>query len=77
MLNKSNAQMKSLQRTDINELRSLTEPPPEVKTVMEIVCLLMNQDPIWKNLVAILSDPLFTTKVTTNIMKTFTFQYLC
>ena len=55
--------MKSLQRTDISELRAMVEPPPAVRAVMEVICIMIDQEPNWKSAVAVLSDPLFVSKV--------------
>lgn len=57
--------LKGLNRGDISELRSFQEPPPAVRTVMEVVCILMETETTWKAASGILADPLFINKIST------------
>ncbi|EAY18876.1 Dynein heavy chain family protein [Trichomonas vaginalis G3] len=64
-LYKSVARLKSLTKTEINDMRSANPPLPITKSVMEIVCVLMEVEPTWPNSVSLLNDPLIVPKLTT------------
>lgn len=57
--------LKGLNRNDISELRGYDEPPPVIRTVMEVICILVETDVSWKAACNILSDPLFINKIST------------
>ncbi|OHT00707.1 Dynein heavy chain family protein [Tritrichomonas foetus] len=62
-LEKAIAALKGLNRGDITELRSFQDPPPPVKTVMEVICIFAEADINWKAACNILADPLFINKI--------------
>jgi dynein heavy chain len=63
-LERAISQLKSLNRSDINDLRAIQEPPVPIKNAMEIVWLLAEADANWKAAIPLLGDPLFISKVT-------------
>ncbi|GAB1605440.1 dynein axonemal heavy chain 6 isoform X2 [Argonauta hians] len=53
----------SLDRSDISEIRVFTNPPELVQTVLEAVCILMNQRTDWATAKAMLGEPNFLKKM--------------
>jgi dynein heavy chain len=49
----------SLRREDITEIKSFTSPPEAVRTVMESVCLLLDEDQDWDSAKRVLGRPSF------------------
>lgn len=64
-LNRAITSMRMLQKEDIDEIKGLVEPPPPVKIVMDIICLLLSLEPTWKASVMVLSDPMFISNTVT------------
>ena len=50
-------QLRSLNKSDIVEMKSFTNPPHLVKLVMESICILLNVIPDWPNSKKLLSNP--------------------
>jgi dynein heavy chain len=63
-LEQSVAALKGLNRADVTDLRSFRDPPPSVKTVMEVICILAEVEPTWKASTSLLGDLLFVHKIT-------------
>eukprot|EP00106_Octopus_bimaculoides_P013835 XP_014781277.1 PREDICTED: dynein heavy chain 6, axonemal-like [Octopus bimaculoides] len=53
----------SLDKSDISEIRVFTNPPELVQTVLEAVCILMNQRTDWSTAKAMLGEPNFLRKM--------------
>lgn len=51
--------LKSLNKSDITEIKNFANPPPLVKTVMEAVCILKEAKPTWENSKKMLNDSNF------------------
>ena len=57
------AQLKGLNRGDIMDLKSISDPPVVIRTVMEVICILAEVDLGWKSSVQLLSDPTFINRI--------------
>lgn len=56
--------LNSLNKNDISEIKSFTKPAELVRTVMEAVCILLQQkDVSWATAKALLADPNFLTSL--------------
>ncbi|CAI9736985.1 dynein axonemal heavy chain 6-like [Octopus vulgaris] len=60
---KVDAALDSLDKSDISEIRVFTNPPELVQTVLEAVCILMNQRTDWSTAKAMLGEPNFLRKM--------------
>jgi dynein heavy chain len=58
-LNAAVSALKSLEKKDITEMKSFTNPPAAVRTVMEAVCVLLSRKTDWKAAKELLSDMTF------------------
>ncbi|XP_053335345.1 dynein axonemal heavy chain 6-like [Clarias gariepinus] len=63
-LEKANKALDSLDKADIAELRVFTKPPDLVMTVMEAVCILLNNKTDWASAKQLLGDGNFLRKLT-------------
>ncbi|OHT09907.1 Dynein heavy chain family protein [Tritrichomonas foetus] len=65
LLAEATAQLKSLSRSDVAEVRQYADPHITVRTVMEAVCILAEVEPTWKSAVTLVSDPMFIGRIST------------
>jgi dynein heavy chain len=55
--------LQALNKNDITEIKSFAKPPALVQTVMEAVCVLLNQKPDWATSKTVLGDTNFMSKL--------------
>ncbi|XP_030643583.1 dynein heavy chain 6, axonemal [Chanos chanos] len=63
-LESANKALDSLDKADISEIRVFTKPPDLVMTVMEAVCILLNNKTDWASAKQVLGDSNFLRKLT-------------
>ena len=55
--------LKGLDKKDITEMKSFANPPKAVKTVLEVVCILLKQKPDWDTAKKVMTDSQFMNKL--------------
>jgi dynein heavy chain len=63
LLKEATYQFKGLFRATLAKVRYYADPRICVRTVMEAICILAETDITWKIVVALVSNPLFITKI--------------
>ena len=47
----------SIRKGDLTELKSFSNPPPKVKAISEVICLMMGPDQTWQSFKKLAANP--------------------